>query len=301
MIEFTLWFVAGSLLLAVIPNQMAVSGTTVYLHRALTHRSLELQAGIRWLYRCAIWITTGIVPQAWAAVHRKHHVFTDESPDPHSPYHRGFWSVQLGNVFLYIKACKEADLLQTYAKDIRPDVWDRVLFNRSAVGLGLGIAAIIGLGFLVNSSGWWLSPGGFWLNGLAGAAMGLAGAAIHAVSYVFLQSSSVNGLCHTPHKWGYRHSAAPHAATTFNNVVVALVTGGEGLHHNHHWVQRSARFARTPRELWVDSGWWCIWVMKQCGLAHHVRVAPLLRSPIAATGARSTTVKRQWGSRSCSS
>jgi stearoyl-CoA desaturase (delta-9 desaturase) len=277
MFHFVFWFVAGSLLLAVIPNQMAVNSTTVYLHRALTHRSLELRAGIEWLYRFAIWITTGIVPQTWAAVHRKHHAFTDQSPDPHSPYHRGFWNVQLGNVFLYMKASKEPDLLQTYAKDIRPDEWDRGLFSRPAVGLGLGIAAIMGFGFLVNSGGWWLAPGGFWLNGIAGAGMGLAGAAIHAVSYVFLQSSSVNGLCHTPHRWGYRLSAAKHAATTFNNVAVALFTGGEGLHHNHHWMQSSARFARAPLELLVDSGWWSIWVMKQLRLAHHVRVAPLLR------------------------
>ena len=62
----------------------------------------------------------------------------------------------------------------------------------------------------------------------------------------------MNGLCHTPHRWGYGLSGAKHAATTFNNVVVALFTGGEGLHHNHHWMQSSARFARAPLELLVQ-------------------------------------------------
>ena len=47
------------------------------------------------------------------------------------------------------------------------------------------------------------------------------------MTYVFFLSSSINGLCHSR---GYR---------TFDNTAtnirwLALVTGGEGLHNNHH-------------------------------------------------------------------
>jgi len=41
------------------------------------------------------------------AVHRKHHAFTDEEGDPHSPKIEGFWQVQLGNVFYYVRENQE--------------------------------------------------------------------------------------------------------------------------------------------------------------------------------------------------
>ena len=45
----------GSLLLslgvAVILIQVAVMGTTIYLHRTATHRALELHPAVTWLFR----------------------------------------------------------------------------------------------------------------------------------------------------------------------------------------------------------------------------------------------------------
>jgi len=41
--------------------------------------------------RALIWLTTGIEPRQWAAVHRKHHEFSDAEGDPHSPCVHGFW------------------------------------------------------------------------------------------------------------------------------------------------------------------------------------------------------------------
>ena len=72
------------------------------------------------------------------AVHRKHHAFTDEEGDPHSPHLMGFWSVQLGNVFLYIKEAKNQDVVERYARDINEDWWDRTFFKRGRLGLGSG-------------------------------------------------------------------------------------------------------------------------------------------------------------------
>ena len=56
---------------------------------------------------------------------------------------------------------------------------------------------------------------------------GLLAAGIHAVMYVFVLSSSINGLCHY---LGYRNFDN----TATNVRFVALLTGGEGLHNNHH-------------------------------------------------------------------
>ena len=61
------------------------SVTTVYLHRALSHRALTLHPAAALPFRFVIWITTGMRPREWVAVHRKHHAATDTAEDPHSP------------------------------------------------------------------------------------------------------------------------------------------------------------------------------------------------------------------------
>src|ERR1051326_3870555 len=85
-------------MIAIALTQVATFSTTIYLHRCATHRALALHPAMAWLFRFALWITTGLATKEWVAVHRKHHAFTDEEGDPHSPRLYGFWHVQLGNV-----------------------------------------------------------------------------------------------------------------------------------------------------------------------------------------------------------
>ena len=214
-----------SLIVAAILIQVAVFGTTIYLHRAATHRALVLHPAIAWLFRASLWITTGISTKEWVAVHRKHHAFTDEEGDPHSPVLMGFWSVQLGNVFHYVKEAKNKDVVERYARDIRDDAWDRVLFNHGVAGILVGIVALC----VVMGLGW-----------------GLLAAGIHAVMYVFVLSSSINGLCHHV---GYKNFDN----TATNLRFLALLTGGEGLHNNHHGFPRSPKFSFRRSE--IDPAW----------------------------------------------
>ena len=97
-----------SLAIAFVLTQVATFSTTIYLHRCATHRALTLHPAIAWLFRLALWITTGLATKEWVAVHRKHHAFTDEDGDPHSPRLNGFWRVQLGNVFYYVREAHNA-------------------------------------------------------------------------------------------------------------------------------------------------------------------------------------------------
>ncbi len=62
---------------------------------------------VEWWFKLINWITTGVDPAVWVAVHRKHHVYSDVEVgpgkrDPHSPWLEGFWHIQLGNVWYYI-------------------------------------------------------------------------------------------------------------------------------------------------------------------------------------------------------
>src|SRR6476659_6178234 len=108
----------GSVAIALALTQVATFGTTIYLHRHATHRALVLHPAVAWMFRFSLWITTGLSTREWVAVHRKHHAFTDQEGDPHSPALMGFWAVQLGNVFLYVKEAKNPEVLDRYARDI---------------------------------------------------------------------------------------------------------------------------------------------------------------------------------------
>jgi stearoyl-CoA desaturase (delta-9 desaturase) len=214
-----------SLIASALVTQAAVFSTTIFLHRTATHRALALHPAIAWVFRFVLWLTTGLRTREWVAVHRKHHAFTDQEGDPHSPALMGFWSVQLGNVFHYVREAKRKDVLERYARDIEEDAWDRALFRFGIPGVLVGTAMLCG----VLGIGW-----------------GLLAAGIHAVMYVFVLSSSINGLCHHV---GYRNF--DNTATNLQSI--ALVTGGEGLHNNHHGYPRSPKFSFRAGE--IDPAW----------------------------------------------
>lgn len=214
-----------SLAAAAVVTQIAVMGTTIYLHRTATHMALTLHPAIEWMFKFSLWLTTGLSTKEWVAVHRKHHAFTDKEGDPHSPLLEGFWNVQLGNVFYYMREIKKTDVVERYARDIEVGWWDTNVFRHGLVGLAIGVTflcAVIGIGW------------------------GLLAAGVHAVMYVFVLSSSINGLCH--------HVGYKNFDNTATNIrTLALLTGGEGLHNNHHGYPRSPKFSFKATE--IDPAW----------------------------------------------
>src|SRR5207249_3102714 len=115
-------------------------------------------------------------------------------------------------------------------------------FNHGSAGL------LIGTGILCSFLGWW---GVF--------AMVSAG-----FIYIFVLSSSINGLCHY---FGYKNFDN----TAGNFRTVALLTGGEGLHNNHHGRPRAAKFSVRKSE--IDPAWPIIRTLELLGLARVSNVA----------------------------
>ena len=175
--------------------QVAILLTTVYLHRGLAHRAIRFAPWLTWMFRVLTWLTTGIRPRQWVAVHRKHHAFTDVVGDPHSPVLVGWAAVQFGNVWMYRKVANDDATVARYGRDIPADRWDRLVFDHALVGLGLGI------GLLCVTFGWRL---------------GLLAAGVHAVSYLLL-NAAVNAVGHT---WGRR----PHGGWSTNCQWLAWLT-----------------------------------------------------------------------------
>ncbi|HUZ20189.1 MAG TPA: fatty acid desaturase [Acidimicrobiales bacterium] len=221
--------------------QIGIVCTTVFLHRTVAHRAVTMSAGVRFVFRFLIWITTGIRPRQWAAVHRRHHAFTDVEGDPHSPLLLGFWKVQLANAALYRRCARDGETVDRYAKDLPPDRWDRALFDHAFVGLGIGIA------ILCVSLGW---------------QYGLVAAAVHTVSYLLL-NGAINAF-------GHVLGTEPYENTARNNQWLAWLTAGEGLHNNHHAAPTAARLSHAKREM--DPGWWLIRALAALGQAR-VRLA----------------------------
>lgn len=235
-------------------SQLGLFCTSIYLHRSLSHRALSLGPRVQMVFRVLIWITTGIRPRQWVGVHRKHHAFTDVPGDPHSPVLLGFWRVQLANAALYRKVARDGVTVQRYARDLPPDRWDKIFFDHAIFGLSIGI------GILCLSLGWEL---------------GLIAAGVHAVSYLAL-NAAINAVGHSFGRKSYPNTA-------FNNQWLAFITGGEGLHNNHHAAPTSAKLALGRREL--DPGWWVVRAMVRLKLATvrltETRFVPRSPSPIA--------------------
>src|SRR5215203_4337662 len=61
-------------------------GITVGFHRLLTHRSFDAPAGVRATFAVLGSMAVQGPVINWVADHRKHHAFTDEEGDPHSPH-----------------------------------------------------------------------------------------------------------------------------------------------------------------------------------------------------------------------
>ena len=161
--------VPPALVAAVLVSQAATLATSIYLHRALSHRAIAVRPGLALGFRVLVWITTGIVPRDWVAVHRRHHATSDTAADPHSPVVLGFWRVQLGNVALYRRAIRDGVTVRRYARDLPPDGLDRALLDHSFVGLSIGI------GILCLLLGW--------QTGLLAAALGWLVSAVPALSF----------------------------------------------------------------------------------------------------------------------
>jgi stearoyl-CoA desaturase (delta-9 desaturase) len=221
---------------AIALTQVAVLATSIYLHRALAHRSLHLHPLADLTFRTVLWLTTGQCRRQWVAVHRKHHTFTDREGDPHCPRLLGFWRVQLFNVAYYVREARNAETLDTFAPDLRPDRIDRAIFSHGVLGLGVGLGllcALIGLG------------------------PGLVAGLLHAVLYVFVMAPLINAL-------GHWRGSRNFEDTAYNWRLLAWVTGGESLHNNHHAHPRSAKFGMRRSEF--DPSWPIIRCLAALGL-----------------------------------
>ncbi|MEY2571719.1 MAG: hypothetical protein QOE63_2069, partial [Acidimicrobiaceae bacterium] len=171
--------------------------------------------------------------------------------DPHSPKLLGWSTVQFGNLGLYRAVANDPVQVARYARDLPPDRWDRALFDRSRLGLAVGI------GILVVAFGPWV---------------GLLAAGVHVMVYLQLLAS-VNAMTHT-----FGRRPFPNGAT--NLQWLALLTMGEGLHNNHHAAPTSAKFSLCRRQ--IDPAWVAINLLRRARLVTIRHLDLKLKRPLGA-------------------
>ena len=233
-----------------------VGGVTVGFHRLFSHASFKTHPSIR----VALAILGSMTAQGpminWVSNHRRHHQYSDQIGDTHSPnlHQGGFWGSLKGIWHSHVGWILNGEITNTtvFAKDLLQDSVIKKINQQylSLVFLGLLIPAVLG-GLL---SGTW---SGIWQGFLWGGLVRIF--LVHHLTW------TINSITHL---YGSRPFNTTEQST--NNVWLAIPTGGEAWHNNHHAFPNSAKFGL---QWWqVDLGDWFIRTLKVLGLAWDVKV-----------------------------
>jgi stearoyl-CoA desaturase (delta-9 desaturase) len=215
------------ILYTLIVTHITIICVTLFLHRGQAHKALIFHPVLSHFMRFWLWLTTGMVTKQWVAVHRKHHRFSDEPGDPHSPHVYGIKQVFFKGAMLYHAASKDKVMVDTYGVGTPADWIEHNLYSAHS-RLGIGILFL----FNIIVFGW-------------------VGAIIWGIQMLwipFWAAGVVNGVGHW---WGYRNGETKDRSR--NIVPWGIVIGGEELHNNHHLDPASARLSRRWWEF--DIGW----------------------------------------------
>src|SRR6185503_2962159 len=244
-------------------------GITVGFHRLLTHRSFKTPPAVR--YGLAVLGTLAVEGSVikWVTDHRKHHDFTDEPGDPHSPHEaglgalKGLWHAHMGWLFTTVG---QADRSR-YGADLLKDPGIRAIDAAEKPLIAGSLLLPFLLGLLIKGT-------------LTGALVTLVWAGLVRIFLLHHATFSINSICHF---FGRRRFETDDAST--NVAWLSLATFGESWHNNHHAFPTSAFHGLRTREL--DIGGQFIRALERLGLAWDVvRVSPERQQRRIAAAAR---------------
>jgi stearoyl-CoA desaturase (Delta-9 desaturase) len=236
-------------------------GVTVGFHRHLTHRSFATGRVVRGVLAALGSAAIEGPVISWVADHRKHHAYSDEQGDPHSPHvgHggglrgtlRGLLHAHVAWLFVHT----ERGSKQRFAPDLLGDpvikFVDRTFFLWAILGLAIPFGLGVALGGTVGAGLTALLWGG-----------GVRVFLLHHVTY------SVNSLCHV---FGRQPFSTKDESRNLS--WLALPTFGEAWHNNHHAFPTSAEHGLRRRQ--VDPSALVIGALERLGLVWNVvRISP---------------------------
>lgn len=233
-------------------------GLTAFYHRYFSHRAFKTSRF--WQFCFAVWGNTAVQrgPLWWAAHHRRHHRYSDQAEDAHSPVVHGFLWSHIGWVTARRNFPTHRDAVPDLVRFPELRFLDRfcvlvpLLFAAGTYGLG---AALARLAPGLSTSGPQMLVWGFFIS-----------------TTVLLHGTfTINSLAH---RWGSRRYDTHDDSR--NNPVLALLTLGEGWHNNHHHAPGAVRQGHRWWE--VDLTWYGLLLLERLGIVRDLNPLPR-RSP----------------------
>ncbi len=210
LLVFWLGASTGDVLLCLATFWGRMFGITGGYHRYFAHRTYKTSRWFQFALALLGCSATQQGPLWWAGHHRNHHAHSDQPGlDPHTP-RDGLWHAHQAWIFDDSMNATPLDRIRDFER--YPEL---VWLNRWYPLPPLALAVLC-----------------FAIGGLSGLLWGFA------ISTVALWHSTylINSLAHV---WGTRRYET--TDTSRNNLLLALLTLGEGWHNNHHHYQASTR------------------------------------------------------------
>jgi stearoyl-CoA desaturase (Delta-9 desaturase) len=237
-------------------------GITLGYHRLFTHRAFQTSAPVRAILAVLGSMAVEGSVITWVADHRKHHAFTDQEGDPHSPHLsgpgfmgalKGLWHAHVGWLFETVGTAER----ERFAPDLVKDPMIQAIDKLFLLWLALGLAIPFALGWGISGS---LSIG----------VTTLLWAGLVRVLILHHITWSINSVCHF---FGRRRFDIEDESR--NVFWLAPFSMGEAWHHNHHAFPTSAFHGLKVGERLADPTGLVIALMERLGLVWNVvRVSP---------------------------
>ena len=232
-------------------------GVTIGFHRMLTHRAFDAKPAVRAMFAIFGSMSVQGAVIHWVADHRRHHAFTDEDGDPHSPHTHdaegvrgvitGLWHSHMGWLFE-----GQRTSAKRFAPDLKKDPLIRWVDKYFPLWALLGLAIPFVLGFALSGGSLFAGFTAFVWAGLVRVFL------LHHATW------SVNSICHM---YGSKPFAIEDESR--DNWMVAMVSLGEGWHHSHHAFPTSAQHGL--RRFQPDPSYWVIRTLEKLGLVWNVK------------------------------
>ena len=228
-----------TIIATLVMTHITIICVTLFLHRGQAHKAIEFHPILSHFMRAWLWLTTGMVTKQWVAIHRKHHGYSDQEGDPHSPHVYGIKNIFLRGVYYYYLAAKDAKMIVQYGKGTPSDWIERRLYTPHS-RLGILIMLVIDLVLF--------GP------------IGLVVWGIQMLWIPFWAAGVINGVGH----WvGYRNGVTKDQSRNISPWGIWI--GGEELHNNHHLEAANPKLSRRWFEF--DVGWMWLSLFRLVGLA----------------------------------
>jgi stearoyl-CoA desaturase (delta-9 desaturase) len=227
---------------------------TAFYHRLFAHRSFKTNRFWQFVFAVIGNASCQRGPLWWASHHRKHHKYSDQKADLHSPVRHGFWFSHVG-WFLSDGGFKtDYSVIKDLAKF--PELRFLNRFDILVPAVFATLAFLFGEYLFVahphlETNGWQMLVWGFFVS----------------TCILFHATFTINSLGHI--LGSQRFDTKDHSR---NNPWFALLTLGEGWHNNHH------RFAVSTRQgfYWweIDITYYLIKILSIFGIVRDLNPVP---------------------------